>query len=427
MGTEFAYMDTTLVLLVLVLLLLAANLVVQLLRGRDRSGAQVGTELVRLHQEVTRVGQSVREESTTNRQELEKSVRSSREEMNNSLQLNRTELTGSFESIRQVVDQRLQLIQTDNANKLEEMRRTVDEKLQATVERRFNDSFKLIGDRLEAVHKGLGEMQTLAVGVGDLKKVLSNVKTRGILGEIQLGAILEQILAPEQFQRNVAVKPGSQERVEYCVLMPGQGNNGDELKLPIDSKFPNEDYQRLLECAERSTEDGEFEMATRQFELSIRKNAKTIAEKYINPPHTTEFAIMFVPTEGLYAEIVRRPALFDTLQRDLKVLVVGPTNLAALLHCLQMGFRTLAIEKRSSEVWELLGVVKTEFGKFGDLLDKTKKKLVEATNTIDSASQKSRTIERKLRKVQESPAEDDEPIENAIPLLENPIESELES
>jgi DNA recombination protein RmuC len=420
-------MDVTTALLLVIILLLLVNLAVSLWHRRTGSGDSVSAEVTRVYQEVTRVGQSVREESSTNRHELEKSVRGSREELNNSLRLNRTELSGSFESIRQVVDQRLQLIQTDNAKKLEEMRLTVDEKLQATVERRFNESFTLISTRLDAVHKGLGEMQTLAVGVGDLKRVLSNVKTRGILGEIQLGAILEQILAPEQFQRNVAVRPGSQERVEFCVLMPGQGNNGDGLMLPIDSKFPNEDYQRLLDCADRPAEEAEFELAARQFELSIRKNAKTIADKYINPPHTTEFAIMFVPTEGLYAEIVRRTALFGALQRDLKVLVVGPTNLAALLHCLQMGFRTLAIEKRSSEVWDLLGAVKTEFGKFGELLDKTKKKLVEATNTIDSASQKSRTIERKLRKVQESPTLEEDPAEELLPLLGEPAESELES
>jgi DNA recombination protein RmuC len=420
-------MDTNTILLLIVLLLLAVNVAILLFRARNGTGAEIGKELVRLNQEVSRVGQSVREESSTNRHELEKSVRGSREELNNSLRLNRTELTGSFESIRQVVDQRLQLIQTDNAKKLEEMRLTVDEKLQATVERRFNESFALIGTRLDAVHKGLGEMQALAVGVGDLKRVLSNVKTRGILGEIQLGAILEQILAPEQFQRNVAVRHGSQERVEFCVIMPGQGNNGDALMLPIDSKFPNEDYQRLLDCADRPAEEAEFELAARQFELSIRRNAKTIGEKYINPPRTTEFAIMFVPTEGLYAEIVRRTALFDALQRDLKVLVVGPTNLAALLHCLQMGFRTLAIEKRSSEVWDLLGTVKTEFGKFGELLEKTKKKLVEATNTIDSASQKSRTIERKLRNVQESPTLEEDTAEELVPLLAEPAESEFES
>lgn len=420
-------METNTILLLIVLLLLAVNLALLILRGKSGAGGQIGTELVRLYQEVTRVGQSVREESSTNRHELERSVRGSREELNNSLRQNRTELTGSFESIRQVVDQRLQLIQTDNAKKLEEMRLTVDEKLQATVERRFNESFTLISKRLDAVHQGLGEMQSLAVGVGDLKRVLSNVKTRGILGEIQLGAILEQILAPEQYQRNVAVKPGSQERVEFCVTMPGPGNNGEHLLLPIDSKFPNEDYQRLLDCAERPADEAEFESAARQFELSIRKNAKTIAEKYINPPSTTEFAIMFVPTEGLYAEIVRRTALFEALQRDLKVLVVGPTNLAALLHCLQMGFRTLAIEKRSSEVWDLLGTVKTEFGKFGDLLDKTKKKLVEATNTIDSASQKSRNIERKLKKVQELPVLERDSIDEVMPLIDDRIESELES
>jgi DNA recombination protein RmuC len=404
-------MDLTQALLLVVILLLAVNLAVLLFRRRSGMGDAVSAELIRIYQEVTRVGQSVREESSASRHELEKNARSSREELNTSLYRNRTELTGALETIRTSVDQRLQSIQADNAKKLEEMRQTVDEKLQATVERRFSESFKLISDRLEQVHKGLGEMQTLAVGVGDLKKVLSNVKTRGTLGEIQLGAILGQILAPEQYQQNVAVRQGSQERVEFCVVMPGQGNGGGALMLPIDSKFPNEDYQRLLESYDAA--DGDLEYAAKQFEISIRKNAKTIADKYINPPHTTDFAIMFVPTEGLYAEIVRRSELFNALHRDLKVLVVGPTNLAALLNSLQMGFRTLAIEKRSSEVWEILGAVKAQFGKFGDILDKTKKKLVEATNTIDDASQRSRVITRQLGKVQELP------VEVAVPLLEN--------
>lgn len=401
--TDLTSVDTTLIILVLVLLLLAANLVAQWLRGRDRSGSQIGSELVRLHQEVARVGQSVREESTTNRHELEQSVRSSREELNNSLLLNRTELTGSFESIRQVVDQRLQLIQSDNANKLEAMRRTVDEKLQATVERRFNESFKLISDRLEAVHKGLGEMQTLAVGVGDLKKVLSNVKTRGTLGEIQLGAILAQILAPEQFEQNAAVKKGTQERVEFAVRLPGRNENADCLLLPIDSKFPTEDYQRLVEAYDNPAIDAEA--IGKQFEASIKRNAKNIFDKYINPPVTTDFAVMFVPTEGLYAEIMRRTELCNAIQRDLRVLVVGPTNLAALLNSLQFGFRTLAVEKRSSEIRKLLEDVSQQFGKFGDLLEKTKKKLDEATKTIDDATHRSRMIERKLVKVHDLPEE----------------------
>ena len=250
-------------------------------------------------------------------------------------------------------------------------------------------------------------MQTLAVGVGDLKRVLTNVKTRGNLGEIQLGAILEQILSPEQYETNVAVRSGSLERVEYAVKLPGRDSSAPVF-LPIDSKFPNEDYQRLLDAYENQSTAApkELESAVRQFEAAIKKNAKDIRDKYINPPATTDFAIMFVPTEGLYAEILRRTGLFESLQRDFRITAVGPTNLVAYLSSLQMGFRTLAIEKRSSEVWELLGAVKTEFGKFGDILEKTKKKLSEAANVIDSAGTRSRAIERQLRQVQELPADE---------------------
>ena len=287
------------------------------------------------------------------------------------------------------------------------MRKTVDEKLQETVEKRFSESFKLISERLEQVHKGLGEMQTLASGVGDLKKVLSNVKTRGNLGEIQLGAILEQILSPEQYDQNAAVKEGSQERVEYVIKLPGKNNDNKSLLLPIDSKFPTEDYQRLLDAYENvgNMNPKDVEAISKQFENSVKKNAKDIRDKYINPPTTTDFAIMFVPTEGLYAEILRRTGLFEILQRDFRITVVGPTNLVAFLSSLQMGFKTLAIEKRSSEVWEILGAVKTEFGNFGVVLEKTKKKLQEATDVIDKAGIRSRAIERRLRTVQELPQE----------------------
>lgn len=310
-----------------------------------------------------------------------------------------------LKEIRETVEQKLKSMQEDNSVKLEEMRKVVDEKLQETVEKRFNESFKLISDRLEQVHKGLGEMQTLASGVGDLKKVLMNVKTRGNLGEIQLGAILEQILSTEQYQKNAAVKEGSQERVEFVIKLPGKDNNDNSLLLPIDSKFPTEDYQRLQEAYDKISEASpqEIEAISKQFENSVKKNAKDIREKYINPPVTTDFAIMFVPTEGLYAEILRRTGLFEALQREFKITVVGPTNLVAFLSSLQMGFRTLAIEKRSSEVWEVLGAVKTEFGNFGTILEKTKKKLEEATNVIDKAGTRSRAIERKLRNVEKLP------------------------
>jgi DNA recombination protein RmuC len=307
--------------------------------------------------------------------------------------------------IRETVEGRLKTLQEGNDRKLEEMRKVVDEKLQETVEKRFNESFQLISNQLEQVHKGLGEMQTLASGVGDLKKVLTNVKTRGNLGEIQLGAILDQILSREQYEQNVSVRENSQERVEFAIKLPGRASDDKPLLLPIDSKFPNEDYQRLIEAydnmAGMSAKDAEA--VSKQFENSVKKNAKDIRDKYIEPPVTTDFAIMFVPSEGLYAEILRRTGLFEALQRDFKVTVVGPANLVAFLNSLQMGFRTLAIEKRSSEVWEILGAVKTQFGAFGEILSKTKKKLQEATNAIDRAGVRSRAIEKKLRAVQKLP------------------------
>lgn len=315
------------------------------------------------------------------------------------------DIEGKLKEIRETVEVKLKSIQEDNNKKLEEMRKTVDEKLQDTVVKGFNESFKLISDRLEEVHQGLGQMQALASSVGDLKKVLTNVKTRGNLGEIQLGTILEQILSPEQYEQNAIVKEGSQERVEYAIKLPGKNLDDKCLLLPIDSKFPIEDYQRLIEAYDNITNlnPRDVETITKQFENSVRKNAKDIKEKYINPPVTTDFEIMFVPTEGLYAEILRRTGLFESLQRDLKITVVGPTNLVAFLSSLQMGFKTLAIEKMSSEVWEILGAVKTAFSNFGTILEKTKKKLQEATNVIDKAGVKSRVIERKLRTVQQLP------------------------
>lgn len=323
-----------------------------------------------------------------------------------------------LKEIRETVEKKLQSLSDDNSKKLEEMRKTVDEKLHETVERRFNESFKLISERLEQVHKGLGEMQTLATGVGDLKKVLTNVKTRGSMGEIQLGAILEQIFSPDHYEHNAIVKEGSQERVEYVINLPGQREDNKPLLLPIDSKFPNEDYQRLIEAYDRTTD---IDAASRLFETSVKKCAKDIRDKYINPPVTTDFAIMFVPTEGLYAEILRRTGLFESLRRDYKITVVGPANLVAFLQSLQMGFKTLAIQKRSGEVWEVLGAVKTEFATFGDMLEKTKKKLQEATNTIDKVGVRSRAIERKLKTVQELPKPE------TIAILGESIEIELDN
>jgi DNA recombination protein RmuC len=308
-----------------------------------------------------------------------------------------------FEAMRQTMEKQLTAIREDNTKKLEQMRATVDEKLQTTLERRLGESFKQVSERLEQVYRGLGEMRTLATGVGDLKKVLTNVKTRGTWGEIRLSHILEQILTPDQYDVNVATKQNSNERVEFAVKLPGQDSDKDKIVwLPIDSKFPQEDYQRLLDAQEAA--DKELaERSIKNLGLRIKAEAKFIKEKYIDPPHTTDFGIMFLPVEGLYAEVLRQPGLCDTLQRNYRIVVTGPTTLAALLNSLQMGFRTLAIEKRSSEVWELLGVVKTEFGKFGDVLAKTKKKLKEASNTIGQAEVRTRAIARKLRKVQEVP------------------------
>ncbi len=326
-------------------------------------------------------------------------------------------------SVRDTLEQRLQLLQDDNAKRLELMRATVDEKLQGTLERRLGESFKLVSDRLEMVHKGLGEMQTLASGVGALQRVLTNVKTRGTWGEVQLRALLEQVLAPEQYAENVATVPGSDERVEFAVKLPGAGGGpgsgggsgrsagsatlfGDEsVWIPIDAKFPLEDYQRLSEAADRADADA-VEAAGKQLETRLRASAKAIREKYIAPPHTTDFAILYLPTEGLYAEVLRRPGLAEQLQREHRVNLAGPTTLWAILNSLQMGFRTLAIQKRSSEVWAVLGAVKTEFGRFAEVLEKVQKKLDEASKTIDQTGARTRAIERKLREVEALPTQE---------------------
>lgn len=310
-----------------------------------------------------------------------------------------------LERLRETVEERLKLLQADNNRQLEQMRTTVDEKLHATLEKRLGESFRLVSERLELVHKGLGEMQTLAAGVGDLKRVLTNVKTRGIWGEIHLASLLEQVLTVDQYDRNVATKPGSNERVEFAIRLPGRDKGDKPVWLPIDAKFPQEDYQRLLDAQEQAN-PVLAEEAARGLEARVKTEARAIREKYIDPPHTTDFAILFLPVEGLFAEVLRRPGLTDLLLRDYRVVVTGPTTLAALLSSLQMGFKTLAVEKRSSEVWSLLGAVKTEFGRFGEMLEKTQKKLQEASNSIETAAQKSRTIERKLRTVQELPAAD---------------------
>ncbi len=311
-----------------------------------------------------------------------------------------------FERLKATVESRLTAIQADNAGKLEEMRRTVDEKLHATLEQRLGESFKLVSERLEQVHRGLGEMQTLAAGVGDLKRVLTNVKTRGTWGEVQLSALLEQLLTADQFAANVATRPDSGERVDFAIRLPGKGD-GAVVWLPIDAKFPIEDYQRLIDAQERG-EAALVEEASKAIEVRLKAEARSIRDKYVAPPHTTDFALLYLPTEGLYAEALRRPGLADTLQRDFRVSLTGPTTLAALLNSLQMGFRTLAIEQRSAEVWAVLGAVKTEFGKFGEALAHTRKKLDEASNSISKAETRTRQLSRRLREVEALPAGESE-------------------
>lgn len=304
--------------------------------------------------------------------------------------------------LRVSLERHLRLLQEDNGKKLDEMRRTVDEKLQGTLEKRLGESFRVVSDQLERVHKGLGEMQSLAVGVGDLKRVLANVKTRGTWGEVLLENLLEQLLAPEQYDRQVTLRPGTRERVDFAIRMPGQGSGDGGLWLPIDAKFPKEDYERLMEASERGDQD-EVERAGKELEVRVRTCAKEVSEKYVLPPITTDFGILFLASEGLYAEVLRRPGLVEVLQRDYRMTLAGPTTLAALLNSLQLGFRTLAIQQRSSEVWALLGAVKTEFGRFGSVLASVQKKLGEASSHIDKASVRTRAIEKRLKDVEELP------------------------
>ena len=306
-----------------------------------------------------------------------------------------TEMRGTMET-------QLAQLQQSNAAKLDEMRQTVDEKLQATLQARLGESFKQVADRLEQVHKGLGEMHHLAQGVGDLKHLLTNVKTRGMFGEAQLASLLEQVLTPEQYAVQVATRPGDKNRVDFAIRLPGRSDNGQPVWLPIDAKFPNEDYERLLEAQGRA-DPVQAELCAKALETRIKLEAKSIAEKYLEPPHTTDFAVMFLPTEGLYAEVLRRPGLMETSQRDHRVTLAGPTNLMAMLNALQMGFRTLALEKRSSEVWQVLGAVKTEFGKFGDVLDKVRNQTQTVLNTLDQAQTRSNVMNRALRQVDALP------------------------
>ncbi|MDA8453158.1 DNA recombination protein RmuC [Acidovorax sp. GBBC 3334] len=325
-----------------------------------------------------------------------------RRELNEALGAFRAELAQTSETLRGTLHERLSAIQADNAARLEEMRRTVDEKLHATLEQRLGESFKLVSDRLEQVHRGLGEMQTLAGSVGDLKRVMTNVKTRGTWGELQLGAIIDNVLAPDQYARNVKTVPGSDELVEFAIRLPGRGQE-EPVWLPIDAKFPVESYQRLLD-AHDAADKLAVQAAGNALEAAIRLEARKISSKYVSPPHTTDFAVLYLPTEGLFAEVIRRPGLVEALQGECRVMVTGPANLAAMLSSLQMGFKTLAIEKRSSEVWGLLGAVKTEFAKFGDVVEATRKSIDAAAKRFDEVGVRTRAIQRRLRDVQDLPA-----------------------
>jgi DNA recombination protein RmuC len=395
-------------------------------RSLDRVERSVRDEVVRSREDIVGGGDRLRTELTTTLTQTGEAL--SRRHMDLTA-LQQTQWEGvhgrlrdladsnerKFDALRETVDTQLKTLQADNTTKLEEMRRTVDEKLQATLEERLGASFRQVSERLEQVHRGLGEMQALATGVGDLKRVLSNVKSRGTWGEVHLASLLEQVLAPEQYAANVATREGSSDRVEFAVRLPGpEGRDGDVVWLPIDAKFPLEDYVRLTEAADRG-DSAVVDQAARELEVRVRQFGRDIRNKYLEPPRTTDFAIMFLPTEGLYAEILRRPAIVEFLQRECRVVVAGPTTLWAMLSSLRMGFRTLAIQKRSSEVWSVLGHVRDDFSRFGGTLEAVQKKLEEASKKVDEARKGSRRIERRLQGVQELPAADGVPEGDTTP------------
>ena len=380
------------------------------LRGMNDSIVSVIGEMSRTQQQqLDSFGGQIRATSRADEERLERMSRNIDEKLQDyDRQMTRVTRTldeklavneQRLNEMRRTLDENMVRLQGENEKKLEQIRVTVDEKLNSTLDKRLGESFRTVSERLEQVYKGLGEMQNLAAGVGDLKKVLTNVKTRGVWGEVQLASLLEQYLAPGQYDVNVAVKPGSAERVEFAVRLPGRGDGDQVVYLPIDSKFPMEDYRRLMDASEAGDKDG-TDAATAALVAAIKNEARRIHSKYIDPPHTTDFAIMFLPVEGLYAEVLRQNGIVEWLQNEYRIVVTGPTTLLALLNSLQMGFRTIAIEKRSSEVWELLGAVKTEFGKFAVLLDKTQRRLRMASDSIEDAARKTRTIQRKLSGVQ---------------------------
>jgi DNA recombination protein RmuC len=378
-----------------------ALLLVMLLRRPSGSNEAAVLALQQsMHEKLERIERELRTEIT-------ESSRGGRQELTQNLALFQQsqvqQLTLMQKSIGDTLNQQLQQLQKSNAEKLDEMRRTVDEKLQTTLEKRLSESFKQVAERLEQVHNGLGQMQKLADGVGSLQRVLTNVKTRGMFGEVQLEALLEQVLTIEQYAKQVETKPRSNQRVDFAIRFPGRGGaDGEPVWLPIDAKFPREDYERLLDAQDRADAVA-AEVAAKALEVRIRTEAKSIAESYLAPPHTTDFAILFLPTEGLYAEVLRRPGLMDSLQRDYRVTLAGPTTLLAMLNSLHMGFRTLALEQQASEVWKVLGAVKTEFERYGDWVEKVREQVQKAADTLDRADTRSRQMRRALKNVEALP------------------------
>jgi DNA recombination protein RmuC len=407
MWVRFVLLAVSAIMLIIVLMRMrsdGSSKIEQVVRDELRFGREESTNRARnLREEVSASQKNVVDTMVKTIGEMGKSQNNQLESIAKRIQeLTETNAAG-IDQLRSTIDTQLKYLQESNEKKLDQMRRTVDEKLQSTLEKRLGESFKLVSERLEAVQHGLGEMQNLATGVGDLKKVLTNVKARGTWGEVQLGALLEQILTPDQYDKNVKIKTGSQENVEYAVRLPGKDNSLEScVWMPIDSKFPQEDYLRLVEAADAADVDA-VQRATAALIRSAHSSAKEIRDKYIEPPKTTDFAIMFLPTEGLYAEILRQPGQVEKIQQDYRIVIAGPTSLSAILSSLRIGFRTLAIEKRSSEVWKILAAVKTEFGKFGDVLSKVKRQLNTASNTIDQTGIRTRAMERRLRAVEELP------------------------
>ncbi|ADQ03960.1 protein of unknown function DUF195 [Caldicellulosiruptor owensensis OL] len=392
------------VLLIVAIVLVISNLILLIrLKNNINSSLDTQNKLLEIEKELEQIQNSISQQFSQNKNETQNMISS----FGSILMTRFSDLSSQIMNFTSSNQEKLDSIRKEIDNKLEKIRETVDSQLQSTLESKLSQSFKLVSDRLELVHRGLGEMQALAGSVGDLKKILSNVKVRGTLGEIQLGNIIDQILDSSQYARNVRIKPHTQEQVEFAIKIPAKNSENNEfIYLPIDSKFPIESYQRLIEAQEKA-EPEEVARFSKELENSIRQNAKAIKEKYIDPPKTTDFAIMFLPSEGLYAEVLRIPGLFESIQREYKVIIAGPTTVVAILNTISLGFKAVAIEKRTSEVWELLSAVKTEFSRFAEILEKVKKKLSEAQDTIDTATRKTRTIERKLKSVEVLSSEKD--------------------